>query len=413
MEKGKKEERILGAQEVLFYAMNEASPMHFLVAAEVEGHTQEAAWRDAAASLQQIHPMLSMNITAVADDLIFTRSDKPMLVEIASLTASFDLASALEEELEKGFRSDQGPLVRIKLFHSADKSVVIVAAHHSVSDALSSVNLINDLLGLLAGKTIIDLEVQPSTDEFLGFKNGGLAAKINLQLKPGTALPHEFIKQRPPAKANLLQFSSELTALLAETAKKEGTTVHGALQAAAALALQELDFAVSRPAYIMSPFSVRKEMNVATDFGLFIDTKIVAVETDEKEGFWNIARSANAALADVHTPEFLKSSAGQLRGLISYSDDLIRFIKDNFTFDIMLSNLGRVALDQSTEALKVHFVAGPFIISGINRTQAIGAVTHNGRLLLTHSARYPVSGLLKAIESKILEACSDINQISA
>jgi len=406
MEKEKKEERILGAQEILFYAMNEASPMHFLVAAEVEGHTEVSAWRDAAALLQQIHPMLGMSITAVGDDLIFTRSvQTPMLVETASLTELFDLPSALEEELEMGFRSDQGSLVRIKLFHSSEKSVVIVAAHHSVSDALSSVNLINGFLGILAGKTIGDLAVQPSTDEFLGFTNHGLAAKINLQLKPGTPLPHVFTKQRPPAKVSLLQFSGELTALLVDTAKKEGTTVHGALQAAAALALQQMDFPVPRQAYVMSPFSVRKEMNVVTDFGLFIDTKIVAVDTDEKECFWNIARAANFALADVHTPEFLKSSAEQLRGLISYSDDLIQFIKDNFTFDIMLSNLGRLSLDRPADTLKVNFVAGPFIISGINRTQAIGAVTLNGRLLLSHSTRYPVSGLLKAIESKIREVC--------
>jgi len=407
MEQEKKEERILGAQEILFYAMNEASPMHFLVAAEVDGDTKEDSWRDAAATLQQIHPMLNKSITAVGDDLIFTSSEQPLMqIDIVSLTETFDLASALEQELEKGFRSDQGPLVRIKLFHNTHKSVVIVAAHHSVSDALSSVNLIDDLLGILAGKTLNKLEVQPSTDEFLAFKNNGLAAKINLQLKPGTALPHEFVKQRPPVKVDLLQFSCELTTLLADTAKKEGATVHGALQSAAALALQQLDFTVPRPAYIMSPFSVRKEMNVVTDFGLFIDTKIVAVETDEKEGFWNIARAANGALANVHTAEFLRSSAEQLRGLIGYSDDLIQFIKDNFTFDIMLSNLGRVALEQSTETLKVNFVAGPFIISGINRTQAIGAVTYNGRLLLTHSTRYPVSGLLKAIERKIREACA-------
>jgi hypothetical protein len=407
MEKEKQEKRLLGAQEILFYAMNEASPKHFLIAAEVEGNTEKSAWRNAAALLQQIHPMLSMSITAADGDLIFTRSDQtPMLVEIVSLQESFDLTSALEEELEKGFRSDQGPLARIKLFHSSQKSVIIIAAHHSISDALSSVNLINDLLGLLAGKTVRDLAVQPSVDEFLEFSNHGLAAKINLQLKPGTPLPHEFTKQHPPAKVDLLQFSSELTSLLAATAKKQQTTVHGALQAAAALALQQLEFTVPRPAYIMSPFSVRKEMNVGTDFGLFIDTKIVAVGTDEKEGFWNIARAANIALADVHTPEFQKASAEQLRGLISYSDDLIQFIKDNFNFDIMLSNLGRLSLDQSTDALKVNFVAGPFIISGFNHTQAIGATTVNGKLLLTSSSRYPVNGLLKAIESNIREACS-------
>jgi hypothetical protein len=407
MEKKKKAERILGAQEILFYAMNEASPKHFLVAAEVEGSTEEPAWRDAAAMLQQIHPMLNMSITAVGDDLVFTRSDQtPMLFETASLTESFDLVTALEQELENGFRSDQGPLARIKLFHSAQKSIIIIAAHHSISDALSSVNLINDLLGLLAGKTIGDFAVQPSVDEFLEFTNHGLAAKINLQLKPGTPLPHEFTKQHPPAKVDLLQFSTALTALLAETAKKQETTVHGALQAAVALALQQTAIAVSRPAYIMSPFSVRKEMNIGTDFGLFIDTKIVAVSTDEKEGFWHIARAANKELADVHTLEFLKASAEQLRGLISYSDDLIQFIKNNFNFDIMLSNLGRLSLDQSSDALKVNFVAGPFIISGFNHTSAIGAATYKGRLLLTSSSRYPVGDLLQAIESNIREACS-------
>jgi len=196
MEKEKQEKRLLGAQEILFYAMNEASPKHFLIAAEVEGSTEKSAWRNAAALLRQIHPMLSMSITAADGDLIFTRSDQtPMLVEIVSLQESFDLTSALEEELEKGFRSDQGPLARIKLFYSSQKSVIIIAAHHSISDALSSVNLINDLRGLLAGKTISDLAVQPSVDEFLEFSNHSLAAKVNLQFKPGTPLPHEFTKQ--------------------------------------------------------------------------------------------------------------------------------------------------------------------------------------------------------------------------
>jgi hypothetical protein len=113
-----------------------------------------------------------------------------------------------------------------------------------------------------------------------------------------------------------LHFSNELTTQFAEYAKKQHTTVHGALQAAAALSMKDLSFENARPAYIMSPFSVRKEMNIGTDFGLYIDTKIVAVPTDQDADFWNIARSATAELANVHSPEFLKSSAEQLRGLI-------------------------------------------------------------------------------------------------
>jgi hypothetical protein len=405
MKSTEKEKRILGAQEILFYAMNEASPKHFLIAAEIEGPTDKAAWNTAVTTLQKIHPMLNTGIVTDGDNLVFTPSDAPILLEIAELTESFHLAVAMEDELEKGFQSDRGPLARVSLFYSAQKCVVIIAAHHSISDALSSVHLIDDLLALLSGKTINDFRQQPSVDEFLGFDNQGLASKINQQIKPGTPLPHEFTRHHPPAKVEVLHFSKELTALLAKSAKKQNTTVHGALQAASALALKEIAFENERPAYIMSPFSVRREMNIGTDFGLFIDTKIVPVATDESEGFWNIAREATAKLADVHSPEFLKTSAEQLRGLIGYSDDLIQFIKDNFNFDIMLSNLGHLAFDQARSTLKVNYVAGPFIISGFNHTQAIGAATCDWKLVLTNSSRYLVPDLLENIKNKIAAAC--------
>lgn len=406
MEKENKGKRILGAQEILFYAMNEASPKHFLMAAEIEGATVEAQWETAVAALQKIHPMLAVSIIADHDNLVFiSQDDAPLQLEVSALTTPFDLASAMEEELEKGFRSDIGPLAKVKLFYSPQKCVVIIAAHHSISDALSSVHVIDGLLGLLSGQSISDFPLQPSVDEYLGFENDGLAAKVNAQIKPGQPLPHEFTRQHPLAKVDILHLSKELTAQLAASAKQQNTTVHGALQAAAALAMKELSFTSPRAAYIMSPFSIRKEMNVGTDFGLYIDTKIVAVNTDEEAGFWNIARSASAELADVHSAEFLHSSAEQLRGLISYSDDLIQFIKDNFNFDIMLSNLGRLSFSQAGSAFKVNYVAGPFIISGFNQQQAIGAATCNGKLVLTNSSRYLVSGLLNTIQSKIEQIC--------
>lgn len=406
MENEMKEKRQLGAQEILFYAMNEASPKHFLMAAEVLGYTDLQAWPAAVEKLRELHPLLNVSITKENDNLIFTpAAEVATILETKVLPPAFDLAEAVEEELEKGFRSDQGPLVRITLFHRPEISMVIVAAHHSVSDAWSSVYLIGDLLRLLSEESISAYAPQPSVDEFLGYTNDGLAAKINRQITPGEPLLHEFTRQHPQAKAEILHFSAELTSLLVKTAKSQNTTVHGALQAAAALAIARLSFPAERPAYIMSPFSVRKEMNVARDFGLFIDTKIVAVETDAQKGFWNIARTAAKELSDVHTPAFLKTSAEQLRGLIGYSDDLIQFIKDNFNFDIMLSNLGRLETPES--GLKLNYYAGPFIISGFNHQQAIGAVTTNGTLVLTNSSRYPVQGLLRSMESLIRSACTN------
>jgi hypothetical protein len=39
----KKEGRLLGAQEILFYAMNEALPKHFIMVVEIEGNTIKTA----------------------------------------------------------------------------------------------------------------------------------------------------------------------------------------------------------------------------------------------------------------------------------------------------------------------------------------------------------------------------------
>jgi hypothetical protein len=401
----RKENQLLGGQEILFYAMNEASPKHFLIAAEVEGLTAKTNWQNAVEALQKAHPMLSRSIIAAGDNLLFEVSkDTALLLEIEELIAPLNLNAAIEAALEKGFQSNNGPLARIKLLYSEQKSIIILAVHHSIGDALSTVDLLNDLLGNLSGKDIQQLPLQPSLDELLGFDNEGLAVKINKQIKVGIPLPHAFLKEHPPARIDIVHLSKDVTTKLAYAAKRQSTTVHGALQAAAALSLNELAFEINRPAYIMSPFSVRNDVNIGTDCRLFIDTKIVPVSTDANLDFWEIARLANEGLADVHTPEFLKSSAEQLRGLISSSDDLIQFIKDHFNFDIMLSNLGRLSISNADVHLQVNYVAGPFIISGLNNQQAIGAATYNQQLTLTNSSRYLVSGLLEMMQNRIIEA---------
>jgi len=54
---------------------------------------------------------------------------------------------------------------------------------------------------------------------------------------------------------------------------------------------------------------------------------------------------------------------------------------------------------------KVNYNAGPFIISGFNPTQAIGAATYDGSLMLTNSSRYLVPDLLNFIKNEIERAC--------
>jgi hypothetical protein len=58
----KKEVRILGAMERLFWFMDKNHPAHLTVTAEVKGFTKVQNWRDALDAVQRRHPILSTSI---------------------------------------------------------------------------------------------------------------------------------------------------------------------------------------------------------------------------------------------------------------------------------------------------------------------------------------------------------------
>lgn len=398
---------LLGAQEILFYTLNEASPKHFLMVLEIEGKTSEQGWRNAVAAIQHAHPMLNRCIVTDGDNLVFKEiSGKPIVLNTSPLKDSPVLDDVLKQEMENAFESAEGPLARIRVLYSSEKCVVIIAAHHSIADAFSIVYLLDDLLLSLSGMTPNILPLRPSLDNLLGLKNDGLAAKIIKQLGSGRKDNQDYLQDMGPLQINHFRFSEEFTSHLEKCAKENGTTVHGALQSAAALAMRTLSFESNRAAYIMSPFSVRQQVGVETDCRLFIDTKMVAVSTDEVQGFWDIARNAKEGLSDIRSTEFLNSSATQLRGLIGETDDLIQFVRDHFNFDIMLSNLGRLSLRNCSNELKVNYITGPFILSGLGNHQTVGATTFNGKLILTNTSRNLVPGLLDTIRTILEQACS-------
>ena len=57
--KSKKEVRVLGAMERLFWFMDQNHPAHLTVTADVKGFTKVQNWRDALDAVQRRHPVLS------------------------------------------------------------------------------------------------------------------------------------------------------------------------------------------------------------------------------------------------------------------------------------------------------------------------------------------------------------------
>ncbi len=395
--------RLLGAQEILFYALNEGSPKHFLMAADINGRLDPVRWKAALKLLQSRHPMLSVRITQNGDQLFFEHIDSEIQFELLQVNPTFSINSALERELENGFPSAVGPLIRLKVFEGAGQSTLVVAAHHSISDAMSVVYLINDLLKIEAGLEPDKLPVKQSVDEYLGMENDRIAHKMLDQFKPGVHPTHDFLKDKPPVKIALKTLDTAQTTQLVRQSKKEHTTVHGFLLAAAALAFGRLVQEINDKIQVMSPFSVREVFGIEQDFGLFIDTKVTDVEIMDIDHFWDMARQAKNGLSDVTSEAFLKNSATQLRGLVSNSDDLLQFVNDHFKFQLMLSNLGQIKLSDVKTVPQLTNIYGPMIITGLGNQQAIGVTTFDGRLNLAYASRYPIIGLLNEIAGVITE----------
>jgi hypothetical protein len=112
---------------------------------------------------------------------------------------------------------------------------------------------------------------------------------------------------RPRIKA--LRLTPKLTGKLRERARQEGTTVHGALSSAAALAYWQNNPELKEESIrICSPIDTRKLLGLGEDCAVLIGSRVVAIESQASIAFWDIARQAIAGLAGAQTLKGITTS---------------------------------------------------------------------------------------------------------
>jgi NRPS condensation-like uncharacterized protein len=400
------QKRKLGGLESLFYTWDQSDPKHFLVAAEVHGYTTAENWKHGLALLQLRHPMLNVGITASDGDLVFfPTTEREIPFEIKHVKTKIDIKLELEKELGLRIDTAQGPLARVKLFQNSDKCLVIFSIHHAISDGLSVVFLLNDLLRSVTGTGLGDLPEASSMDDILNLKITNPAVKITDQIKPEFLEKYNYIKDEPKPEIDILTFSEEFTTKLIRRAKEEETTVHGTLQAAAIEAIAYFSEQERNEVSIMSPISPRAHLGVTENCGLYTMASTVNFNITEKLPFWELSRHAKQELATSASLSALENYTTQTNNLVANVNDLTGFMEANLNIDIMLSNLGRYPFGSAYGPLTVTGIYGPMIISGSGKKQSIGAITVNGKLALTHSSRYLIPGFLAFLHSRLTKAC--------
>ena len=304
------------------------SCMNFVVFAERLGHLQPERIRNALATIQQENLLLQASIGWTEENgLCFTHAPGPVVELRCHQVTGDDWQSYIEQQLSEPFATGTAPLMRCLYLETADptdtarhaeahttsaaRSVLALCFHHSVGDGRSGTELLRRLLGLIAsdtehsqrtGPTALPAMAEVHPARYRWAEQPDAAKQLRSTLigdyrRHGPTPPLPWLaseaSERTP-KFIRLSLTPEITQRLLETARANGTSVHGALCAAQLLAQFRLHPGREPSAFFFScPVDMRAHLEPVqpvSPTGLFVSlisgTYMVGADTP----VWTLAR---------------------------------------------------------------------------------------------------------------------------
>jgi hypothetical protein len=405
--------RPLGGLERFFWLTDQHRPVHFAMAAHIEGRTTLPRWRAALDAVQGRYPLLSVAIETTESNAPHFRTvtDARIPMRIARVPALSSWLSEMAWELVTPFHAQQAPLARSVLMHGEDESVLILSAHHSIADGLSAAFIIRDLLRALGGERLEALPPMPAQEPLVYLSQPAPADAENLGVpeapRQGSPVTFRRLDSWPTIEAVCL--TPKLTYMLVERARKEGTTVHGALCAALVLAGREAsrDWD-SNQVRILSPFSIRKQLGIGEDCGVFVWASGVTMPSTPAADLWEMARFAKSSLAGKQPLERVAMEMQGLEQAVESGIDVAgaaQLLAQGFPCELLLTNLGNLPIQFETDDLKLKALWGPSVLLGFEGEQTVGVATMNDSLCLLHTSFAPIPSLLQRTERILRSAC--------
>jgi hypothetical protein len=406
--------RSLGTFEEFFWLIDQNRPVHFALAAQVRGPTTIRRWRAALDLAQRRHPLFSVCIEKNGNSHPHFHQETATPIPLRVVQGNQVIErweSEIELELSKPFDARQAPLVRAVLLHEANRAVCILVVHQSIADGLSIAFVIRDLLRVLSGSSIHLLPVIPSHEEILGVTRNRLGpAELSKESNTAPARPAVYLAKdysRPRVRG--LRLTPALTTKLRQRARREGTSVHGALSSALALAYwQTIHELREEPIRIFSPIDTRKLLSLGDDCAVLVDGGTVGIEPYTSTAFWDIARHSMAGLAKARTLESILASRNRLHQMVRNGIDVATaaaIAAHEFAHEILLSNLGNLRYGSDFGELKLEAIWGPAVSIRIEGGLTIGVATTNGALCLLETSFSPTESLLNIAEKILVSAC--------
>jgi hypothetical protein len=405
--------RPLGGLEHFFSLIDQHRPVHFAMAAQIEGPTSIPAWRTALDKLQVRHPLLRVSIEMNVDEAPHFRTigNIPIPLRVTSGPTVSSWQEEVARELATPFDLQQAPLARAVLMHGQNKSVFILTTHHSIADGLSSAYAIRDVLRALAGENLEPLPSLPALEPLVYMSeqtpNGSNESGQPEPLEEPQTVTFRTTGGLPRVEA--LSLTPGMTRALIERARKERTTVHTALCSALVLAGREChgDWNDS-PVRVMSPFNLRKELGIGEDCGLFVWAAIVAMSPRTPADVWNAARLAKSSLTGQQSPDRVATGMKGLEQALNSSIDVqgaAQILEQGFPNELLVTNLGNLSVHFDCGNVQLKALWGPSVLMGFEGEQTVGVTTTNDSLCLLHTSFTPIPSLLPRAAQILQLAC--------
>src|SRR5712672_3079978 len=263
--------RLLGCCERFFRLYSLAFPVHFCLVAQIGGAFDAAKLSAAFDQVRRRHPALRVCIVDDAETgPAFYETDNSIEVHAAPVDADIDWRGVVESELTLPFDTIPGPLMRATALCASYGASIVLTFHHAIADALSGTRILDDLMRALAGEHLDALSPLPPIEEMLA---------VNIAI---------------------LEWDQKETARLIQCCGENGTTVHGAICAAASRHLPPSDANAIR---MNCPMDLSRIASVeAGHCGVFIGAGIVAIPTARQQPLWRVAREIVDGLRAARSP---------------------------------------------------------------------------------------------------------------
>jgi len=400
--------RSLGGAEHLFSLIDRNRTIHFAMVAQIEGSTSISAWRTSLGKLQERHPLLSVAIEFNNGSAPYFGAVRNAPIPLRVIVGPTGWQTEVARELATPFDPERAPLARAVLMHGERGSAFILTTHHSIADGLASAYAIRDLFRLLAGENLERLPTIPPLGPHVSISQHA-PNDTGQPEAPQEARAVTFRTACGLPSVEALSLTPEMTRTLIERARKERTTVHGALCAAVVLAGREssADWSDS-PVRVMTPFNLRNELGIGEDCGLYVWAASVSLNPRTPADFSEIARFAKSSLAEKQS---LRRVAKELEGLeqaMNSGIDVLgaaQVFAQVLPFELLLTNLGKLSVQFDTGSLRLKALWGPAVLMGFENEQTVGVTTANDSLCLLHIAHTPIRFLLPRAAEILQLAC--------